>query len=214
MNFRGNTVTWIRLWFLTVRVRLQRWDSASSGTTSFKPSNRSPSGPFRWADHRAILLFLGFFWLERAFPLLLCTKAVVQISEFRKLTLDWERVRLFDREVAVMFHLRVKDSKQAKYYVDLHQFWILFDLIWFSLIEWSTFPARRRSSSAPWPSTRWNWCELPVLDLVRSFRFKKYLNNHWKSLKNPFLTNFFSNRELIASIATRVRTRLFHSNCL
>jgi DNA topoisomerase III len=42
-------------------------------------------------------------------------QVVVQVTEFRKLTLDWDRVRIFDREVAVMFHQKIKDAKQAKY---------------------------------------------------------------------------------------------------
>lgn len=39
---------------------------------------------------------------------------LVDVSEFRKLTLDWARVRVFDREVADLFHARVQDAKQAK----------------------------------------------------------------------------------------------------
>lgn len=39
----------------------------------------------------------------------------VQATEFRKLVLEWERVRLFDREVASTFHQKIKDCKQAKY---------------------------------------------------------------------------------------------------
>lgn len=42
-------------------------------------------------------------------------KVAVQATEFRKLVLDWERVRLFDREVASTFHQKMKDVKQARY---------------------------------------------------------------------------------------------------
>jgi len=51
-------------------------------------------------------------------------QAAVQVSEFRKLTLDWDRVRLFDREVAVMFHQRIKDCKQAKYFPPTFIFYV------------------------------------------------------------------------------------------
>jgi len=44
----------------------------------------------------------------------------VQATEFRKLNLEWERVRLFDREVASAFHQKIKDCKQAKYSSDAH----------------------------------------------------------------------------------------------
>ena len=63
-------------------------------------------------------------------------QVVVQVTEFRKLTLDWDRVRIFDREVAVMFHQKIKDAKQAKYsqffYLSLKTSWdvkIVFRLI-------------------------------------------------------------------------------------
>ena len=41
-------------------------------------------------------------------------QVAVQATEYRKLVLEWERVRLFDREVASTFHQKIKDVKQAK----------------------------------------------------------------------------------------------------
>ena len=44
-------------------------------------------------------------------------QVILQISEHRKLCLDWQRVRLFDYEVASLLYSRIKDLKQAKYII-------------------------------------------------------------------------------------------------
>lgn len=37
-----------------------------------------------------------------------------QVTEHRKLNLEWMRMRLFDRDLALAFYKKVKDSKNAR----------------------------------------------------------------------------------------------------
>lgn len=44
---------------------------------------------------------------------LLVFQLVVQTSDGREVTLDWDRVRSFEKEIATMFMLQVKEFEEA-----------------------------------------------------------------------------------------------------
>lgn len=45
----------------------------------------------------------------------LCPQVKVAVTEERQMNLEWERVRIFDKDVANFFLNLVKEQKRAKY---------------------------------------------------------------------------------------------------
>lgn len=50
----------------------------------------------------------------------LCPQVKVAVTEERQMNLEWERVRIFDKDVANFFLNLVKEQKRAKYVTVWH----------------------------------------------------------------------------------------------
>lgn len=118
---------WTPLWSRLVPVRLPHWDSVWNGTTRSSPSNLKHTGSYR---QRSVLAFSAkntkpsfqnpirlqnsyiTLFLFSLFFFFLCTQ--VFKGKDSPLTLDWDRVRVFDRDVGQMFVNMAKTAKEAK----------------------------------------------------------------------------------------------------
>ncbi len=122
---------WTPPWSRLVPVRLPHWDSVWNGMTRSSPSNLKHTGLYR---QRSVLPFSAQntkpsfqnpIILQNSyiishcilasflhFPFFLCPQ--VFKGKDSPLTLDWDRVRVFDRDVGQMFVNMAKTAKEAK----------------------------------------------------------------------------------------------------